>query len=277
MRKFTTITLIFLIFLSACNLPQVTSTPAAEAVATSVAQTLTAQPTAAVATTTALPPSATSTAVPATPTMTSTATITPTPIPEDPKANLGEPAWKNTLDSGKSFGIDQSGYDDGNTRIVVTNGAMVLTSYNAIGYRGWRLTTSLPKNFYLEGVFKTQNCSGNDQYGIVFKAPDYTSGQGYYLGITCDGRYFLTRWDGNGSSRIINPTESKEILAGPGQTNRFGVLAQDDRIRLYANGKLLQEISESALSGDKFGVFIAGYSTIGFTVELDEMAYWKLP
>ncbi len=277
MRKSIILLLPVLLLLTACNLPRTTPTPAAEAVATSVARTLTAQPTVSATATTAAPHSATPSAASATATVTPTVTLTATPIPEDPKASLGDPTWKNKLDNGKSFGLDAEGYDDGNTRFVVSNGAMVITSYSANGYRGWRLAPSLPQNFYLEGTFKTQNCAGNDQYGLVFKAPDYNDGRGYYFGITCDGRYFLTRWDNNGTTNVLEPVESKEIHAGAGQTNYFGVWAQGNRIMLYANGKLLKEVSESALNGDKFGVFISGYAVPGFTVELDEIAYWNLP
>ena len=69
-----------------------------------------------------------------------------------------------------------------------------------------------------------------------------------------------------------------EIKAGPNQTNRLGVLAKDDKISLYANGKLLGEATDSTFqNAGTYGLFIAGYKTINFSVACTELAYWDLP
>jgi hypothetical protein len=189
---------------------------------------------------------------------------------------LGNPTWSNTLDSGTSFGLDAGGYQDENTKIIITGGAMVLTSYSTLGYHGWRLTSPTPKNFYLEAIYITQSCSGSDEYGVVFRAPDYASGKGYYYGLRCSGEYNLFRWDDAGLTALMNWTSSTNILAGSGQTNRLGILANGNSIKLYANGKLLTEISDSKFLDGHFGAYISGYSG-SLTVNLDQIAYWNLP
>ncbi len=130
MRKLRMISLAALFFLASCNLPagQPSSTP--DWVATQVTALLTSQPSpqpfepTAATQLTATP----ETAATATPTETSMPTLTPTTSPTDPREFLGSPDFTDTLDSGKSFGLENQTYDDDYTLIRVQNGALVLTS-----------------------------------------------------------------------------------------------------------------------------------------------------
>jgi hypothetical protein len=281
---------IILLSLASCNVLSAGSTSAPDQIATSVQQTLTALP----ISTTIAPVQSSSTASPtilptntSTPTETQVITDTPSPtntiaptmtatLSDDPKNSLGTPTWQNTLDNGTSFGLDAGAYEDDNTKIVITGGAMTLTSYSTIGYHGWRLTSPTPKNFYLEAVFKTQSCGGGDEYGIVFRAPDYSSGKGYYFGFRCTGEFNLFRWDDTGLVGLLTWTASPEILPGTGQTNRMSVLASGNSIKLFANGKLLTDVLDTKYSDGHFGVYISGYSG-NLSVNMEEIAYWSLP
>jgi hypothetical protein len=292
--KINIIWLILLIFLlSACNLPtQKTADP--DVVAQMVESTLTAQAsqiviqevtntsesqpeaspsetfTATVQNTETLTPTPEQTATP-------TETFTPTISPDDPKQTLGQPAWRNTLDSGGSFGLDAAGYEDDYSRIKVANGVMELTSFSTYGYRNWRLTSQNPDDFYIEAIFKTQVCSGNDLYGLVMRAPDYSSGGGYYAGLTCNGQYNLSKITDSGTSYIISNTTVGSILSGAGQTNRLGILANGESLKIYINEKLITEISDSSYTdGGYIGAFVAG-SSGSLTVYMDEISYWNLP
>lgn len=275
--------LILIIMLAGCNLPtRQTATPEADLVGTSVALTLTSQPIAIEPISTQPSQSTVATqtmeASPI-PSQTPQPTTTPTSTPpvDDIRQAYGTPTWQRGMEDGKSFGLDAGGYDDGNTRFSVANGVMSIYSNSTIGFRGWRLANPKPQNMYLEGTFRTTSCSGNDTYGLVFRAADYTSGYGYYAGFTCDGKYLLTRWDSAGNSTVIAATESDLIQKGSNQTNRLGILADSTNISLYANGKLIKTISENSLSsGGNIGPFISAYSG-GFSYELDEIVYWDLP
>lgn len=211
------------------------------------------------------------------PTPTETQTITPTIVTDDIRNTLGNPVWQDSLDNCSSFGLCTP-YEDDYSRVSVSSGSMIMTSKTSGGFRIWRLTYPRPKNMYLEGTFKTQNCSGADLYGLVFRAKDYTSGEGYYLGFTCDGRVGLSRWDAGGVSSVFSLTTSDAIHAGANQTNRIGVLVNGDTFRVYANGKFIQEINDTSIGAEgHVGAYISAQSTLGFTVELTEIAYWNLP
>lgn len=217
------------------------------------------------------PPAPTDTPQAAEPTLTPTATISP----EDPKSSLGEPAYQNTFDSSRGLYL----YENNNTRIVHENGALLLSGLTANGWHGWTLIYSRPsKDFYLEGIFTTRDCAGADLYGIVFRMEG--SDAGYFFGVTCDGRYNLHARDFKDGTdkRPVELTAHSAINSGPNSTNRLNVMASGDRIRLYANGTLLQEVTDSSfLDEGNFGAFVAANATPGFTVVLDELTLWDVP
>ncbi len=212
-------------------------------------------------------------------TQTPTVTVTPTPNITDPAILLGEPAYQNNLDSANAFFSGGStSYEDSYSRFRVAGGVLEMTSFCPTGWRGWRLTSRQPSRFYVEGTFNTISCSGSDNYGLVVRAPDYSSGQGYYFGLSCDGRYALQVWTGGGVVSIEDFTQSDEIKAGPGQTNRIGLWVDGSTFKIYLNGKLVKETSSSAISASGYlGVYVASTTAPNLVVQLDRIAYWNLP
>ena len=191
----------------------------------------------------------------------------------DPRSSLGNPTWKDTFQNGKNWDLE-SPYDDGNTRAEILNNSLVLTSANANGWLGWRLSYLTPRNFYLEATIQTKVCSGNDQYGLIFRAPDKSSG--YWMGVTCDGQYFLLSGDGGALTELIKAKPSDAIHAGSNQTNRLGVMIKDSSITLYANGKLLDQVTDTTYpNAGTFGLFIAGQKTLNFSFACTEIDYWE--
>lgn len=275
-----------ILILSACNLP-INSQSAEEnvdLVATQVANLLTSTPqminTESLSTdnnsqdnNTQNPPTA-EPVVSLTPTSTITATLTPTPagIPTGP-AN-----WSDPLNNGSRFGIDSTGYDDGNTVIQVDNGAMKLTSLGANGWRGWRLTSQNPVNYFLKAVIQTETCSGSDQYGMIVQAPNYDSGYGFYFGLTCDGRFSIQKWDANGLSTLAGWDQSTSIKSGANQSNTIGILKSGNRYEYFINEVSVAAIDDSSFSNPGyFGPFISGLVTNPFNIRVDEINYWNLP
>ncbi|NPV84941.1 MAG: hypothetical protein HPY45_02880 [Anaerolineae bacterium] len=294
--KFRHLLVICIVFIAGCNLPRATSTPSADQVATSVAQTLTVlaipaspQPesptvTPQIQNTQTPQPTLTASVAPSeTPTpeatisTTPTLTSSPTSSPDDPKKTLGAPTKLLSMDSGAAFGISGTYQDDAGNSISVANGVMTLYNPNYNGFLTWRLTSKTSNNYYIEAVFQTKNCAASDQYGLVTRAPDYTSGYGYYFGFTCDGSYTFIRRDENGVFTIIAAIPSSHIKSGADQVNRMGILAKGNLFKLFANDKLLQETSDSIITaGGHYGPYIVGRSG-SHTVNLDEISYWSLP
>jgi hypothetical protein len=255
-------------FLTGCTFPLFQSQGVPDAIATQVALFLTQ-------TAEMIPASGTPSQNQSTPSQEPSPTITPTP--SDPAFSLGTPRWSGGLNSSGAFGLSTP-YEDPNTKIYLQNGKMILISLQAVGWKGWRLTDRQVSNYYLEASFKPQSCSGMDQYGLVFRAPDYGSGMGYYFIITCDGRFGLLKWGTSTQSYVVNLTTNSNIIPGNNQTNRLGVYLKENSIRLFMNGKQIFETADSSFqTATKLGAVIAAVSTPGFTVEMSQIQLWNVP
>jgi len=280
MKKVWLILLLVVFLTAGCNLPygQAQLSPTPDLIATQVAALSTppVNPTPIILTsapTDQLPASPTATTRP---TETLAPTSTQTSSPDDPRVQLGTPTYIEKFDNGKSFGLDSKAYDDDYTYIRVENGALILTSRYATGYRGWRTGGTKLGNAYLEGNFKVGDCSGSDQYGMVFRSPDFI--KGYWFQVTCAGNWELGYWIGTDYSSLKSGTNSGNILlTGSNQTNRLGVWTSGSQIKLYINGKLISEVDDSSQTeAGSFGAVIASYNTPNFTVTIDDFTYWKL-
>ena len=224
------------------------------------------------------PPSAT--AVPtftATPTATSelspTPTVSTTPGSGDPRSWLGNPAWQDTFSTGSNWTLGADSY----TRAEVEDGTLLFTGLTTMD--GWRLTWPEIEDFYLEADLNSGDCEGNDHYGLIFRVPDrHAADEGYLLGFTCDGRYWLRHWGDEKMTTLIPLTSSTAIVAGAQRNNRMGVMADGNQLTLYANGQKLEEIEDETLTdAGGFGLFVGARKSGSLEIGAQEMAYWDLP
>ena len=206
---------------------------------------------------------------------------TPTPEPaeetDDPVKSLGQPNWKDDLSNAGNWFLGGE-FITNNTKFTPSNGKISASSASTSdGMRWYLFYEKKPKNIYIEAKFDTDTCSGQDQYGIVFRAPNMDDGYANFFGVTCDGNFNLKQWNSSGLSVLVENTRAEGINTGAAQSNVLGVWAKDDRLRLYVNGQFLKEISNNSLLNDgHFGLFINAKSTPGFSVSLDEIAYWQI-
>lgn len=225
--------------------------------------------------------SATETRTPGTPTITKTPSDTPqpslTPPNADPRSTLG-----NTTDTDPMDNPDKWTWPVGTNDFTSNgfdNGHMWLTGLTS--KPGWVVSAVHIDDAYIEETVKTQGCSGNDNYGIIFRVPVLrTADRGYLFGVSCDGKYSIWAWDGrvgtNGTRTVlIDWKASKYINIGSNQTNRLGVRAQDNHLVLYVNGAKLDETKSSTFSDGYLGVFVNPDATKHFTVDVEEMKYWN--
>ncbi len=279
-KKFGSL-IVLLLFLTSCNFPigQATQDPAA-LIGTRVALTLAAapgateNPTANVLPTAGLPTAELPTVSP-----TETATVTPTATtsPADPKLTLGSATHLNSFTSSSGFDL-ASPYIDDAVNLSIHDGVMEFSSLAVDHGKRWRLTYPTPTDFYLEATFRTVNCLGYDHYGLVSRAPNYYDGFGYYIAFSCNGQYNVQKWDSGGTSNVINWTPDSHILTGAGQTNRLGVWVDGSNFKIYANGVLIKEFSDSGLTaGGHYGIYGSALDSSNFTFRVEEISHWDLP
>ncbi len=212
-----------------------------------------------------------------TPTAQASASVTVSPTSTlasgDPKAGLGTPTFHDTFQSVGNWQV----FEDDHVKFEIADGKLTMTAFNADHWNGWMMVGQAT-NGYIEFVAETGTCSGLDQYGIAARMVGSDKGYtGYLFGITCDGRYSLRAWDGEVMTRLADWTPSSEIVTGSNKVNRIGIKLDGTKISLYANGKLLKEITSDAYDHGLYGVFIGAASTADFTVTGSEFSVWELP
>ncbi len=197
---------------------------------------------------------------------TATATATATVQPSDPIAWLGAPTWRDTFNGTKNF------YTTSDENIIFSYAAdaFSMTATNVNGWHSWSLGNKRIANFYLEATFTVGACSGDDRYGLVFRAPN--TSEGYFYGISCQGMFGLTRWDT--LSPVVEWKPAVPLKAGSNQTNRVGVMARGNELTLYINGTEVAKVNNDRYTEGFFGFYIASHGTYGFNVLVKEVAYW---
>jgi hypothetical protein len=207
-----------------------------------------------------------------------TKSATDTPAPSDnPKQDLGDATWSDDLSTGSYWSLDAGDIIIDSTTLSLKGGKLSASAAVIGKGTNWWLTYLAFQDAYLEAKFEVESCADNDQYGLVFRAPDYESGIAYYFHVTCDGRYDIRRWASNGSTMLLGMPSSEKINTGSNQTNNLGVWVKGPIIRLYVNNYLIEEINDSSLpNAGHFGLFINAQQTPGFTIHMDDISYWTL-
>lgn len=286
--------LLAILLISACSsAPEPAPTPTNDLIATIVAQTLAAIPTQEIST-----PIPTEIPAPSpSPTLEPSPTVEPSPTPQptltsvpmatslpstalpagaDPRDQLGAPTLRDSMSTSDYW---PTGSDDF-TSADFRNESMYVTALTRTA--GWRLAT-LPSlgNFYAEVTGSFENCSGNDNFGLIVRIPERNpANQGYLFGISCSGKYSFSEWDGEVEPRglwttHINWTDHSAILQGSGQSNRVGVMATGNLFELYVNGVKVAEMQDDSFPEGFLGIYADSEETDQLTVRVTEFIYWR--
>ena len=209
-----------------------------------------------------------------------TFTLTPGGSASDPRNQLGGPSRYDSLD-----GPTEGGWPTGSdqfTSLTFKDGSMLMTGRTMDA--GWRLPVQdNVTNFYLEVTASPQMCASTDNYGIMFRIPDFRNAiKGYQLMVSCDGRFTLRRWDGsvepNGKASILVAWRAADAInKGPNAVNRVGVMAVGSRLRVYINGVFLQEVLDETYDTGNFALMVNPDVTENFTVRYDDLSVWYDP
>ena len=197
-----------------------------------------------------------------------------TPIPNDPRDVLGDPEGVEKFGNNANWDNQDTRCfsskitDAGHFRMTAKGGEMQHKPCTQV-------TWAEASNFYLETtVIMPEKCETSDRFGLFIRTPDLV--EGYLVGLTCDGRMSLYKWDGQNEKILIDPVASEHINKGAGETNRMGVLAKGSDLLLYANGHFMGQKTNKAFDGGRFGYFVRANTAEGFTVAYDEMSIWLL-
>ena len=195
-----------------------------------------------------------------------------TSMPSNPANLLGEPDGIDTFDTDNNWSL----FDARCFKSEITGGKYVMTSKGIQGSACWEVSWPLIQDFYVETTIEMPaECNPKDRFGLFFRAPD--TNRGYLYGLSCEGEYSMTLWDGLGTAVIVEADTNPAIATGAGILNRIGILASADNYYLYVNGQYVDQGKDSTyINPGKLGFFVRAANDQGFTVNFDDLAVWLL-
>lgn len=196
----------------------------------------------------------------------------PTPIPGDPEVELGPPDGRDDFSTENNWTL----FDNECFKSEIIDQQYVMTAKGEAQFSCWEVSWPSVRDYYLQtNLFMPESCAADDRFGLFIRTPDLK--QGYLVGLTCDGRLSMTRWDGEETKFLVNFITSEHINTGAGAANRLGVIANGSSYDLYVNGNLLAEAGDATFVDEmRFGYFVRAANEDGFTVKYDDMAIWLI-
>lgn len=196
----------------------------------------------------------------------------PTAIPGDPEQELGNPDGRDDFSNSNHW----TGFNNDCFKSEITGGQFVMTAKGQAGFSCWEASWPSVDNYYMQtNIINPDTCEADDRFGLFIRTPDLRVG--YLVGLTCDGRLAMTKWDGTNTAVLVKFVTSEHISLEPGAANRLGVIAHGDTYQLYVNGHLIAEASDASYLGEyRFGYFVRAATENPFTVRYDDLAIWLL-
>jgi len=211
------------------------------------------------------------------PSLTPTEEPSPTPEPTLPLGiddlNLGGPDVLYEFNSKGSLYT----FSSADSEAIVKDGTYQYTIFDAINYTIWTFPFSkVIEDYYYEvTITMPNNCKDKDRAGIIFGTPSGETDNGINFQISCDGNYRLWIYDGSDTIDLIKWKDSDELFSGAGKTNKIGVIHRNNKITLYINGTLVDQLSDDTYVGPgRIGFNIGVDDHDNVTFKFDNAAYW---
>ncbi len=167
------------------------------------------------------------------------------------------------------FGIAEN-FDDETIRIEIIGGNLNINPKMKNGWRNWRLRPPEISDGFVEIKFKFNSCFNADQFGIVVRAPDYATGNGYYGSISCDGKVQIQR----NASTLASGFVDRNLL----KINDFNLLRLifiGNQLEMYLNGEKAAEAKDDILKKGYCGFFTAPAAQNSMSVSIDDFSIYS--
>ena len=212
------------------------------------------------------------------------ATATALPGTFDPFAAYGTPTYENPMEFPNYWEWAPPETDtlpnNSRIRLQFKDGQLYVTGKRP-EFSTWWFSSHFLSDAYMQLTFNTEDCSGDDAYGMIFRGPQHLAGTsyGYVVYFTCDGRMAAFRlddaepWD---IKEILGEEDFSAINSGAGEQNVLGIHAIGDTFTIYANGNKLATFQDDHFASGRFGVFVRAAKPDAYTYRVTNLAYWVL-
>jgi len=212
-----------------------------------------------------------------------TATSAPA-VTFDPYTSYGEPTYQNPMEIPYYSEWTEAGEqflpDDRNIRLRFKDGQLYVTG-KRLEFSTWWFSYHTVSDAYIEMTFNSEDCSGEDAYGLIFRGSPHKAGisYGYVVSFTCEGTLWFFRLDDADPWDVESLAAEDEISAintGSDEENVIGVRAEGDNLVIYANGVRVAEVEDDHFAKGRVGVYVRSARPGIYTYRVTDFAYWLL-
>lgn len=156
----------------------------------------------------------------------------------------------------------------------VSSGQLEFTSKGTPWWTSYYTTKPEVQNGYFETEISMPNCQANDRFGLVFRLK--VSGDFYYMGLTCDGKWGFSQYTSDNRIIDILPYETSDALKPVNETNQLGVLAKGSDFEFYINRQKVGSATNGSLpEAGFFGFTTMSAGTRNFKTLIDRLEVWE--
>lgn len=179
-------------------------------------------------------------------------------------AGAGAVLFADSLDSAASSKLTESDDETATTKFV--DGTYEITAHKP----SWIVWKPVGDEYGDAAISADTTIVGTKQSsaGLMFH---YQDDKNFYMfSISADGRYNLELYKDDQLTTLIDWIEASAIKA-PGEVNALRVETAGDKIRLFANGTLLDEISDGSIARGRAGLAVSSFKEGGVTARFDNL------
>ena len=212
------------------------------------------------------------------------ATATALPGTFDPYTVYGTPTYENPMEFPNYWEWAPPETDtlpnNQRIRLQFKDGELYVTGKRP-EFSTWWFSSHYLTDAYMQLTFNTEDCAGDDAYGMIFRGPQHLAGEsyGYVVYFTCDGKMGAFRldnaepWD---IAELIEAEAASAINSGAGVQNVLGVHAVGSQFTVYANGVQIAKFEDDHFAKGRMGVFVRAAQPDAYTYRVTDLAYWVL-
>jgi hypothetical protein len=203
----------------------------------------------------------------ATPEPAPTIKITPT---EELRSEIGEIVFEDDFMSSGDWTVPQTdrgaiNISGGEINIIINEPKSFLV--------GTREKPDL-SDFYAEITVNPVLCSGDDEYGFLFRV--FGREQYYRLTLTCDGEIRMDKLVGGLLTNLQPLMRSGSVPVGAPSISNLGVFALQGEIRIFINGDPQFTVIDRDLKVGSFGVYARSNGDTALTVSYSDLIVREL-
>lgn len=204
-------------------------------------------------------------AITTTPTQTPPPSITPTLTPPISTPSLNTPMrirelaadwpviFRDNFDNNAKrwpFSDTFQSDDFGEHRVSLRDGKLYLEarSQSTIGSIVWNLDTPMPDvdDFYLRADITCEQCGALDSPGVVFRLTGERDAEQFYVArMTYDQNVIFSKFAPNTTPERMARIATNAFSSQINNTNLFEMIAENERLIVFINGKFAAEVSDS--------------------------------